>query len=116
MDTSIALGWDVMLDEQGRLRRFWRFLFGSLVRGSGERPASTMNKLDLEMLESRWTPSATINSGPGAIAITVPTGETASLTLSGGAYVITDPNGISVGSTGGILANANTVFEANDPA
>jgi autotransporter-associated beta strand protein len=95
---------------------WWQELLG--VFGLAARPQRphARNRLCLEVLEDRLTPSVTVTSNPGAITIVFSAVETATLSLSGGAYRITDAAGINAASTGGVLSGGNTIFTANDAA
>ncbi len=68
--------------------------------------------LNVERLEDRETPSATITSTANSINILVPGSETAVLNISGGKYTVTDSAGVT--GTGGTIVN--DTFTASSPA
>jgi fibronectin-binding autotransporter adhesin len=63
--------------------------------------------LNLEQLELRETPSATITSAANSIDILVPASETAVLNLNSGYFTVTDSAGVT-GSGGNIVSNTFT--------
>jgi fibronectin-binding autotransporter adhesin len=68
--------------------------------------------LNLEHLEERETPSATITSTPTSLSILVPATETAVLNISSGQFTVTDSAGVT--GTGGTISS-NT-FTSNSAA